>query len=196
MQSTPKLSLLNEIEKRITSVQPKHIDVVVIDGNFFLHLFVDLPSTIGQTATTILKKICSTYNSDNIHLVFDKMVIPSIKDLEHQSRNSVDNEEYIISGPEQKRPKIWLKALCNSSFKTTFIEFLIRYWENNHFHSFISRKKLYVTCENDCYLFEAHRFCSENPMYKFIFNSSRSRFKNVISCCLYSITCKYSHKEC
>ena len=57
---------------------------------------------MGEAGTA---KICSSYNSDTIHLVFDKMVTLSIKDLEHKSQNSVDYEEHIIAGPEQKRPR-------------------------------------------------------------------------------------------
>lgn len=106
---------------------------------------------MGQTVTVILKKTCSSYNSDTIHLVFDKMVAPSIKELEHKSQNSVDDEEYIITRPEQKRPRNWLNALRNSSFKTTLglVAFMIRYWANDHIHSFIGQKKLYFTFEND-----------------------------------------------
>ena len=125
MQITPKLALLNEIEVRVTCVLPEYIDVIIVDGMFFLHLFIDFPSTIGQTAAVILKKICSSYNSGIIHVAFDKMVTPSIKDLEHKSRNSVDDEEYIITGPKQKQPRNWLNALRNSSFKTTLVPWLL-----------------------------------------------------------------------
>ena len=38
------------------------------------------------------------------------MVKPSIKDLEHKSRHSIDDEEYIITGPEQRTPENWLNA--------------------------------------------------------------------------------------
>ena len=86
MQSTPKSALLNEIEARVACVLTEYIDVIIVDGVFFfLHLFIDLLSTMGQTVTVILKKTCSSCNSDTIHLVFDKMVTPSIKELEHKS---------------------------------------------------------------------------------------------------------------
>ena len=68
-----------------------------------------------------------SYNSDSIHLIFDKMVTPLINDLEHKSRNSIDDEEHIITGLKQKRPKNWLNAPCNSLCKTTLVAFLIRY---------------------------------------------------------------------
>ena len=129
--------MLNEIEARVTYVLPEYINVIIVNGKFFLHLFIDLLSTMCQTATVILKKICSSYNLDTIHLIFDKVVTPSIKDLEHKLRNSVDDEEYIVTGPEQKRPRNWINVLHNSSFKTTLVVFLIRYWGYDHLHSFI-----------------------------------------------------------
>ena len=86
----------------------------------------------------ILKK--TSYSSDTIHLFLGKMITPSIKDFEHKSRNSVDDEEYIIAGLEQKIPRNWLNVLRNSSFKTTLVAFLIRYWANDHFHSFTRQK--------------------------------------------------------
>ena len=154
LQSTPKSALLNEIVARVTCVLPEYIYVIIIDVFFFLHSFIDLPSTIGQTATVILKKTCNSYNSETIHLVFDKMITPSIKDLEHQSQNSVDDKEYTTTGLEQKRPRNWLHDLRNSSFKTTLalVAFMVRYWANDHLYSFIGQKKLYFTFENDGYL--------------------------------------------
>ena len=85
IQSTPKSALLDEVKARVRvlSVLSEYIDVIIVDGMFFLHLLIHLPSTIGQTAIVILKKICSSYNSDIIHLVFNKIVTPSIKYLEH-----------------------------------------------------------------------------------------------------------------
>ena len=55
------------------------------------------------------------------------MVTPLINDLEHKSRNSIDDEEHIITGLKQKRPKNWLNAPCNNLCKTTLVAFLIRY---------------------------------------------------------------------
>ena len=69
------------------------------------------------------------------------MGTPLIKDLEHKSRNSIDGKGYIITGVEQKKPRNWLNALCNSSFKTTLVAFLIRCWANDYLHSFMGQKK-------------------------------------------------------
>ena len=43
MQKTPKVKLLSELEVRMKTDIPTHIDVTVIDGMSFLHLLVDLP---------------------------------------------------------------------------------------------------------------------------------------------------------
>ena len=53
MQSAPKSALLNEIEARVTCVLPEYIDVIIVDGMFFVHLFIDLPSTISQSYSDI-----------------------------------------------------------------------------------------------------------------------------------------------
>ena len=53
IQSTPKSTLLNEIEARVTCVLPEYIDVIIVDGMFFVHLFIDLPSTISQSYSDI-----------------------------------------------------------------------------------------------------------------------------------------------
>ena len=87
------------------------------------------------------------------------MGTPLINDLEHKSRNSIDDKGYIITGVEQKKPRNWLNALCNSSFKTTLVAFLIRCWANDYLHSFIGQKKFVLTCENDCCLFTANDNC-------------------------------------
>ena len=40
------------------------------------------------------------------------------------------------------------------------LEYLVRYWANDHLHSFIGQKKLYVTCKNvTCHLFTYNDNC-------------------------------------
>ena len=57
MQKTPKTKLLQELENRVKFIGPTYVDVTIIDGMFFLHLLIDLPQTVGQTATVILRKV-------------------------------------------------------------------------------------------------------------------------------------------
>ena len=90
MQKTPKIKLLQELEKRIESVPPDHIDVTVFD----------LPQTFGNTAAVILRKVCNS-SSKTIHMVFDKLLSPSIKDTEMNARSSSNKNDaiYVITSP-------------------------------------------------------------------------------------------------
>ena len=106
-------------------------------GCFFLHLLVDPPKTIGQTAIVILNKVLGSFNCRNIHLVFDKVISPSIKDIERNARSASSRQEtYTITGPEQTRPTNWLNALRIDSFKTSLVEFLTTFWENDDLFPF------------------------------------------------------------
>ncbi|KAK6168761.1 hypothetical protein SNE40_019944 [Patella caerulea] len=104
MISTQKSLLLKALESRIESHEPKWIDCTVIDGMFFLHLLGDLPATFGAVARYILVKICNV-SSQEIHVVFDRIEKPSIKDIERDRRaGSLDrDQEYTISGPDIKK---------------------------------------------------------------------------------------------
>ena len=85
MQKTPKSKLLVELEKRVNPRSPGTIDIKIIDGMFFLHLFVNLPATFGALATLIFKQVCKQKGNE-IHLVFDKTISPSIKDCDRNKR--------------------------------------------------------------------------------------------------------------
>ena len=47
-KKTPTAKLLQELVPGVASVKPARIDVVIIDGKFFLHLLVDPPSAFAQ----------------------------------------------------------------------------------------------------------------------------------------------------
>ena len=58
MQKTVKVKLSNELQKRVKTVNPTGVDVTVIDGLFFLHLLIDLPTNFGSIASFILHRVC------------------------------------------------------------------------------------------------------------------------------------------
>ena len=97
MKKTPKAKLLQQLESRVVSLKPASIDVMIIDAMFFLHLLVDPPSTFGSIARYILGCICST-TSREIHFVFDKIIHPSIKDCERDTRSLDRSDSYNITG--------------------------------------------------------------------------------------------------
>ena len=73
----------------------------MIDGMFFLHLFVELPPTFGALATLILRRVCRQ-SGNEVDLVCDKTTSPSIKDCERSKRGDNIAVAYQITGPEQK----------------------------------------------------------------------------------------------
>ena len=101
MQSTPKSKLLVELQNRINSCSPGTIDVRIVDGMFFLHLFVDLPLTFGPLAKLILQQVCKQRGTE-IHLIFDKTISPSIRDSERNKRDDNRHVTYQMTGAEQK----------------------------------------------------------------------------------------------
>ena len=87
MQKTPKSKLLQELEKRVASNPPTNVDVTIIDGMFFFHLLYQPPSTFAGLADHLLRQVCKQRGTE-IHLVFDKTILPSIKDVERNKRSN------------------------------------------------------------------------------------------------------------
>ena len=79
MLKTQKSKLMEELESRISSEKPNHVDVIIIDAMFFLHLWKNLPATFGSIARFLLIKTFAQ-KGNKIHLAFDKFVSPSVKD--------------------------------------------------------------------------------------------------------------------
>ena len=142
--SSPKAKLLTELESRVRSEAPTKIDAPVVDGMFFLHLLVDPPKTFKQIAIYLMRKMLNDFNCKNIHLVFDKVVSPSIKDLERNKRLSTRQDLSTITGPAQTRPSDWEAALQMDSLKTSFVKCLVSYWKNNKLFPFFKNKQLFV----------------------------------------------------
>ena len=158
MQNTPKSKLLVELENRINSCSPGDvtIDVKIVDGMFFLHLFVDLSLTFGPLAKLILQQV-SKQRGTEIHLIFDKTISPSIKDSERNERDDNRHVAYQITGAEQKRTSNWLPSLHVDQFKEALVKFLVTFWENNKFSFIIYSKKTFVNSGDTCF-----SFCNED----------------------------------
>ena len=76
-----KISMLKELETRVISEAPFNTDTLVTDGMLFLRRLKELPEIFGLLGNSILKKVCAVSNDHRIDLIFDKTVLPSIKDL-------------------------------------------------------------------------------------------------------------------
>ena len=149
-----KSKLLLEIESQVDTVPPKRIDIALLDAFFILHLIKRIPPTFGQLARKILIDVCQ-YKAKTIHVVFDKHVGISIKDVERDIRRAV-NVPYRIEGPAQVTPGNWELALKNGYFKIELVRFLIGYWAENHLASIIGDKIFFVNYNDVCFSFNAY----------------------------------------
>ena len=122
---TQKSKSLEELESRIFSEKSNHVDITITDAIFFItdaiffitdaiffHLWKNLPATFGTIAKFLLIKAFAR-KGNNIHLVFDKVVSPLIKDCKRDSRSGYQERDiqYQITGPNKRRPSNWLNAL-------------------------------------------------------------------------------------
>lgn len=56
MNKTAKATLIYVLEQRVTTQQPRKIDVHKVDGFIYYHLLSDLPLTFGNLARQILSR--------------------------------------------------------------------------------------------------------------------------------------------
>ncbi|KAI9565233.1 hypothetical protein GHT06_009016 [Daphnia sinensis] len=90
MNKTNKAKLFKILEDRVKHQSPTTtIDVTIIDGFFFLHLCHDLPSSFIKSSRHILQRI-RAFRTKKIHLIFDRVPSPSIKDRERDKRTDSD----------------------------------------------------------------------------------------------------------
>jgi hypothetical protein len=104
-----KSKLYKLLENRIpTSSNPTKIHCTIFDGFFFLHLLRDPPLTYGRLAIHIVKKLRRT-SSKRIDLIFDKCVVPSLKDIERDRRAGVSGRDSVLKiiGEDQNRLTIF-----------------------------------------------------------------------------------------
>ena len=128
---TQKSKSLEELESRIFSEKSNHVDVTITDAIFFItdaiffHLWKNLPATFGTIAKFLLIKAFAQ-KGNNIHLVFEKVVSPSIKDCKRDSRSGYQEQgsQYQITGPNKRRPSNCLTHFDSTSLKLSLIHFL------------------------------------------------------------------------
>lgn len=154
MNKTVKSVLYDILDARLKTAAPRAIDVLIIDGFFFLHLYgSQLPNTFGKIAQFLLIQLCRS-TAKRIDVIFDRYISPSIKDQERDRRSSGGRGEiFQISGSHQTKPKKILKELRGESFKKAFVSYFVNVLEDDSLASVLGEKKLYVTEEALCYSF-------------------------------------------
>ena len=151
MNKTDKSKLMIRLTKTVEKNDPVAVDVTLVDAMFQLHALMNLPSTFGEVALSLLHILCQM--SRRVDFICDTYQTPSIKDAERTLRKETDHTEtvYIITGPQQTRPKDWQEALKLSSFKTSLCRFLVNEWCNDCYATVLEGHELYIALEEECY---------------------------------------------
>ena len=151
---TPKSTLINALTGTTPAEQPKPIDAYIVDGFFFLHLHATrFPVVYEDVARFILLKLVNV-DAKEIHLVFDNISSPSIKDIERDRRGNSDRHtNYSNLGLKQKRPTNFLLALRSDSFKKEFMELLSNGFTDPSLSSILGDKVLFLTVGESCFSF-------------------------------------------
>ncbi len=154
MSSTAKAALLKKLESKIDSSPPETVDVMVIDAMFIIRSLTNLPPTFKGIAQNILSIVCRT-SAKEVHLVTDRYDIPSIKGMEQKKRETSNSipVAYLVSGPDQTRPKEFNKALSSSTFKTALLEFLRDEWKKDSYCELLKHKTLFYPVKEKCYMY-------------------------------------------
>lgn len=155
VNTTAKSTMIKSIIGTSSYDQPKEIDAYIVDGFFFLHLFAsNLPLIYEDIIRFLLVKLCNL-KAKEIHLVFDNIVSPSIKDLERDRRGTSERHtHYTILGLKQKRPSNFLNALRSDTFKLQLVKLLSIGFGNNSLSTIVGEKHLFVTEGHSCFSFK------------------------------------------
>ena len=122
---------------------------------FFLYLWKDLPATFGTTASFLLIKAFAK-KGKNIHLVFTKTVLPSIKDCERDSRSGYQerDSQNQITGPNQRRPRNWLIAFRFDQLKVAVTSSLAWARQDDSLADIFHWKCLHANSGENCCCFQ------------------------------------------
>lgn len=156
MNKTDKSALMKKLEKQVNTEEPMTCDAHVIDGMFLIQSLTNLPPTFGGVAKTILQILCSL--SERVDFVCDTYKSPTIKHAERVLRDS--NEADIkVTGPDQKRPKDFQKALQSEKFKTSLLRYLAQEWRRECYAPILHGHHIYFGLDDTCYLFQEESGC-------------------------------------
>ena len=77
---------------------------------------------------------------------------PSIKRFEREERGNYQ-AAYQITGPSQRRPTDFHRALLSASFKTALLRFLKEEWRSSMYVPVMEGHEVYVGLEQSCYVY-------------------------------------------
>ena len=160
IRQNDKSTVFHHLTKDFQSNPPDTIETAITDGMFILNLSTqNLPKTYLALARRILVKVL---NLPNIRpdLCFDIYESPIIKDVKRKDRGDTEIEHEFCIGPRLKISSNFNELLNISSFKSSFLDFLMKEYENSEYASVIGEKEFYCSIDIKCTKF----YCMEGSL--------------------------------
>ena len=80
--------------------------------------------------------------------IFDIYESPNIEDVKRKDRGDIETERDFCIGPRLKIPSKFHELLKISSFKSSFVDFLMMEYENMEYDSVVGEKEFYCSIDN------------------------------------------------
>lgn len=130
--------------------------VEVIDGFQLLTGLKDTRAKYGLFASFLLKQICET-TAHKIHIIFDKLNSPTLRNLNLNAREELLDRLPLssikINGENQERVSSLAKCLQHNEFREELVKFLIKQWKNSDNIKVLDDKRVFVSFDKSCYIF-------------------------------------------
>ena len=153
-----KLTVFHHLTKDFQFNPP--IETAIVDGMFILNLSTqNLPKTYSALVRRILVKVLNLTNI-RTDLCFDIYESPSIKDVRRKDYGDNEFEREFCIGPRLKIPSNFNELLKIRSVKSSFLDFLMKIYENIEYASVIGDKEFYCSIDNKCTKF----YCVEGSL--------------------------------
>lgn len=128
-------------------------EVEIIDGFDYLGKLSESPTKYGQFAKFVLKRLCDT-RAFEIHLIFKKDDISSIKDIDVKNKVLENPKQYEIKGSNQERDVALSKCLHNPNFRKELVNYLLNHWADDpDCNTILEGKRVFVSYGRECYLY-------------------------------------------
>ena len=145
-----KLTIFHNLTNDFQSIPPDTIETAIANGMFILNLSTqNLPKTYSALARRILVKVLNLTNI-RADLCFDIYESPSIKDVKRKDRGDIETEREFYIGPRLKIPSNFNELLKISSFKSSFLDFLIKEYDNIQYASATGEKDFCCSVDKKC----------------------------------------------
>ena len=150
IRQNDKSTVFHHLTKDFQSNSPDTIETAIADVMFILNLSTqNLLKTYSALAKRILVKVLNITNI-RADLCFDIYESPSIKDVKRKDRGDIETEREFYIGPRLKIPSNFNELLKISSLKSSFLDFLMKEYENIEYSSVIGEKEFYCSIDSKC----------------------------------------------